>query len=304
MSEENNEADEAADSCCASCGIAEIDDIKLVPCDGCDLVRYCGDGCRENHKSEHEEDCKKRVAELRDELLFKQPESTHLGDCPICSLPIPIDVDKSAVYACCSKVICEGCRHANLMREVGQRITIKCPFCREPSLKTDEEITKLMMKRIEANDPVAMDQWGGKQYEKGDYRSAFEYWTKAAELGDVEAHYKLSLLYRDGDGVAKDEGKEMHHAQEAAIGGHPDARYSIGAYEWNNNRNSDRAVKHWIISATQGDDLSIKMLMEFFRNGCVSKAQLDATLRAHHAAINATKSPQRKAAEKFEKNSC
>ena len=50
--------------CCASCGIAGVDDVKLMPCDGCDLVRYCGDACRELHKSEHEEECKKRNAEL------------------------------------------------------------------------------------------------------------------------------------------------------------------------------------------------------------------------------------------------
>ena len=53
MSEES----EADVSCCASCGITEIDDIKLVPCDGCDLVRYCSDECRQDHKSEHEEVC-------------------------------------------------------------------------------------------------------------------------------------------------------------------------------------------------------------------------------------------------------
>ena len=56
--------------CCASCGIAEIDDIKLKECDGCDLVRYCSDECKRDYKSEHEEACKNRTAELRDELLF------------------------------------------------------------------------------------------------------------------------------------------------------------------------------------------------------------------------------------------
>ena len=106
-------------------------------------------------------------------------------------------------------------------------------------------------------------------------------------------------MYDEGKGVEKDEGKEIHHLEEAAIGGHPGARYSIGAYEWNNNNNADRAVKHWIISATQGDDLSMKTLMEKFRDGCVSKEQLDATLRAHHTALNATKSPQRFAAKKY-----
>jgi hypothetical protein len=35
--------------------------------------------------------CKMRAAELRDEILFEQPESTHLGDCPICLLQLSLD---------------------------------------------------------------------------------------------------------------------------------------------------------------------------------------------------------------------
>ncbi len=53
---------------CASCGVAEVDDVKLKPCDGCDLVRYCSDACQEDHRSEHAGKCKERAAELRDEI--------------------------------------------------------------------------------------------------------------------------------------------------------------------------------------------------------------------------------------------
>lgn len=67
--------DNTPSCCCASCGIAEIDDVKLMDCDDCDLVRYCSDECQRDQKSEHEEECKKRAAELRDELSFKQPEA-------------------------------------------------------------------------------------------------------------------------------------------------------------------------------------------------------------------------------------
>ena len=76
---------------CASCGIAEVDVVKLKECDGCDLVSYCGDACQELHRPEHAGKCKKRAAELRDELLFKQPESSHMGDCPICCLPLSLN---------------------------------------------------------------------------------------------------------------------------------------------------------------------------------------------------------------------
>ena len=103
----------------------------------------------------------------------------------------------------------------------------------------------------------------------------------------------LAWLYQKL-GVEKDEGKEIHHYEEAAIGGHPGARCMLGDYEWNNNKNAERAVKNWIIAATQGDDDAIKTLMKMFKEGWVKKDVLAATLRAHEAAVNATKSPQRR----------
>ena len=284
--------------CCASCGIAEIDDVKLMPCDGCDLVKYCSDECQNNHKSEHEEECKKRAAELRDELLFKQPEGCCLGDCPICSLPLPLDMTKSSMCYSCSKVICNGCNHANKIREKEMRRQYTCPFCRKPNAKTEEERDKQMMKRIEANDPVALSYEGWKQRQEGEYSSACAYFTKAAELGDADAHYRLAIMYNEGEGVEKDKGKYIHHLEEAVIGGHPYARYNLGVHE-NNNGNVERAVKHWIISATQGLDDAIKVLMKAFKQGFVEKDLLASTLRAHKAAVDATNSPQREAAGKL-----
>ena len=49
--------------CCANCGISAIDedDIKLKDCDGgCDLVNYCSDKCQDNHREQHEVECKER----------------------------------------------------------------------------------------------------------------------------------------------------------------------------------------------------------------------------------------------------
>ena len=297
--EENEEAvGTSSSSCCASCGIAEVDDIKLKDCDGCDLVRYCSDECREDHSSEHEEDCKKRAAELRDELLFKQPEGSHLGDCPICSLPLPLDNMKCTMYYCCSKVVCKGCEYANDTRETEMRRVPSCPFCREPAPKTKKELYKLRMKRLEANDPDAIFQEGVKQYEKGEYNSAFEYFTKAAGLGDADAHNNLSILYQNGLGVEKDEGKENYHLEIAAIAGHPRARHNLGCNEGSNG-DIERAVKHFIIAATQGDDDAIKALMIAFKKEYFSKEDLATALRAHKAAVDATKSPQRQAAEEF-----
>eukprot|EP00984_Skeletonema_dohrnii_P006903 scaffold2462_cov120-Skeletonema_dohrnii-CCMP3373.AAC.8 len=285
--------------CCASCGIAELDDIKLITCDACDLVRYCSDQCQQDHRSQHEAMCKERAAELRDEILFKQPESTHVGDCPICCLPHPLDYKKrSMMQTCCSKIICHGCDYANKLREAEARLQQTCPFCRSPLPKTKEENNKNKMRRAAANDPVAIREIGVKHNNEGDYVGAFNYWTKAAELGDVDAHYNLSLLYYMGQGIEEDLEKEVYHLVGAAIAGHLDARSKLGCIEGRNGR-FDRSVKHWIIAANLGHDMSIQFLKDCYADGLVSKEDFAAALRAHQAAVAATKSPQREAAVEF-----
>jgi hypothetical protein len=56
--------------CCASCGIAEVDGIKLKKCTDCDLVQYCSDNCKEEHMPQHEQACKERASILRDEIFY------------------------------------------------------------------------------------------------------------------------------------------------------------------------------------------------------------------------------------------
>ncbi len=262
----NADNNEASTLCCASCGIAENDDVKLKNCTACYLVRYCSVKCQKDHRKQHKRDCRKRAAELHDELLFKQPESTHLGDCPICCLPLPLGSMKSGMMNCCSKVICAGCAYANMRREMEMRLKQTCLFCREAPHNSEEEHDQRRMKRIEANDPVAMVELAINEFNKSNHSSAVEWFNKAAELGYAEAHYKLSSLYQDGHAVEKDEGKALYHLEEAAIGGHPKARHNLGYLEGRNG-NTERAVKHWIIAAKQGDDNSMKALMEAFKGG-------------------------------------
>jgi tetratricopeptide (TPR) repeat protein len=275
--------------CCASCGVGEVDDIKLKTCTACKSVRYCSVKCQRDHRPKHKKACKKRAAELRDEILFKQPESSHLGDCPICCLPLSLGPNnKSSTMACFSKLICIGCDYANYIREMEQKIEHKCPFCRHPTAKSKEEADRNRMKRVEVNDPVALLSVGIKRYDDGDYRSAFEYLSKSAELGDVSAHYTLSNMYRGGAGVEKDEKKKLYHLEVAANGGHDFARYNLGAIEYENGRH-ERAVKHWIIAAKLGYDDSLDALKEGFMMGLVSKEAFAAALRGHQAAVDATK---------------
>ena len=128
---------------CASCGISEIDDVKLTSCPNCDLVRYCSDECQDNHREKHESICKERAAELRDEILFRQPESSHLGDCPICMLPMPLDKEASLMQVCCGKLMCLGCFHAHAKHK--KSLELSCPFCRLCWLETARKCGDSMM---------------------------------------------------------------------------------------------------------------------------------------------------------------
>jgi tetratricopeptide (TPR) repeat protein len=287
-----------ADEVCASCGKAAVDDVKLKLCTACDLVKYCSVECQKNHRPQHKAVCKIRLAELRDDLLFTQPDESHLGECPICCLPLPLDLSKWTVMTCCCKRICNGCYHANYLREMEQGLEERCPFCREELPETDEEIDQNYMERVKVNDPLALFQMGKKQCREGDYEGAFEYLTKAAELGDIEAQYKLATLYDDGLGVDKDEKKEIYYLEEAAIRGHPDARYNLGWHEEENMR-IDRAMKHFIIAAKLGDDGALERVKNGFMDGYASKEDYATSLRGHQAAVDATKSKQRDEAYEY-----
>eukprot|EP00984_Skeletonema_dohrnii_P015126 scaffold6484_cov114-Skeletonema_dohrnii-CCMP3373.AAC.3 len=284
---------------CASCGTAEVDDIKLKTCTACKSVRYCSIACQREHRPQHKRACKKRAAELHDEILFKQPESSYLGDCPICFLPMSLDPEKSIMMTCCSKLICHGCVHSYELRIFQAKLGRTCPFCRHPAPKSEEEEIKNVMKRVKANDPVAMVQMSLRRKEAGDYVTAFRYLSKAAELGDAGAHFELSIFY-EGQCVEKDVKKELYHLEQAAIGGDAIARYNLGCEEEENDM-MDRAIKHWIIAAKLGHDDSLDNLKVCFRGGLVSKEDFAAALRAHQAAVEATKSPQREAAEEAQK---
>eukprot|EP00577_Skeletonema_sp_RCC1716_P019921 CAMPEP_0113399764 /NCGR_PEP_ID=MMETSP0013_2-20120614/15730_1 /TAXON_ID=2843 ORGANISM="Skeletonema costatum, Strain 1716" /NCGR_SAMPLE_ID=MMETSP0013_2 /ASSEMBLY_ACC=CAM_ASM_000158 /LENGTH=312 /DNA_ID=CAMNT_0000284721 /DNA_START=51 /DNA_END=989 /DNA_ORIENTATION=- /assembly_acc=CAM_ASM_000158 len=287
--------------CCASCGVAEVDEIKLKKCNDCDLVRYCSDKCQQEHISQHELSCKERAAELRDEILFRQPASSHLGDCLICLLPISfddsLDANKCFVLDCCSKMFCVGCAFAIAKREREESLEPTCPFCRQSTKKVD---AKKVTKRIQANDPVAFSKMGKRYYDEGDYKGALKYLTKAAELGAVDAHFHLSLWYQAGGrGVEKNKKKELYHTEEAAIGGHPGARQNLACLELRTGR-VQRAVKHFIIAANLGLDDSIKEMKECYKHGVVSKEDFAAALRAYQAAVDAAKSPQREEAAKYD----
>ena len=92
--------------------------------------------------------------------------------------------------------------------------------------------------------------------------------------------------------------KHIYHLEEAAIGGHPEARHRLGCEE-SLNGNFERAKKHFIIAAKLGYHDSLEMIKCLYKQGNASKEDYASALRAYQAAVDATKSQQREEAEAF-----
>jgi len=152
-------------------------------CNKCKEVKYCNAACKKKHRHKHKKACEKRVAELYDEQLFKDPPRRE--ECPICFLLLPLDNNSQTFKSCCGKVICNGCIHAMDLSEGGGDL---CPFCRLTWPSSPEEGSKRIKKHIDAGSGDAY-YFLGCQYALGihdipqDIIKATELWLKAGELG-------------------------------------------------------------------------------------------------------------------------
>jgi TPR repeat protein len=124
-----------------------------------------------------------------------------------------------------------------------------------------------------------------------DHAKALELYHKSAKLGHHSAHYALSNCYREG-GIVEDTRKAKYHGQLAAMAGNVRARYNLGCYEYNAG-NMDRAYKHWMISANDGYDLSMKAVQDGYKSGFVTTDDNAKTTRAYGNSIDKMKSDDR-----------
>jgi hypothetical protein len=285
---------------CAACGDSDDGGGSLKACTGCNLVKYCNRTCQVAHRPAHKKACKKRVVELFDEKLFKQPLPNE--DCPICYLRLPIEGDQKRYQSCCGKMLCGGCVCAHFVA-ASDTARFKCVFCRTEAISSYEEDIERMKKRVEANDAEAMVSLG-TYYELGtmglrqDHAKALELLHKSAKLGNHIAHHNLSICYQNGDIVEKDIRKETYHRQLAAMAGNIHARYNLGCDEYNAG-NMDRAYKHYMISANDGCDLAMKAVQEGYNSGFVTKDDYAKTTRAYGNTIDEMKSDDRDRAAAF-----
>ena len=284
-------------SICANCG-KEGTDVTNT-CNKCNLVMYCNAVCKKKHRSKHKKQCERRVAELQDEKLFKEPPSED--DCPICYLMLPKLGTGRTYMACCGKIMCCGCIHAPVYDNQGNVIAERtCPFCRTPAPTSDEKYVKRYKHRSELNDADAILNLGG-YYALGEYglsqnmAKALELWHRAGELDSAQSYYNIGIAYDTGDGVALDERKAIHYYELAAIGGNVHARHNLGCTEGKSG-NYDRALKHWMIAAGSGYTDSLKNIKRMCKSGLAMKDDYANALRAYQAHLDKIKSDLREKA--------
>ena len=143
---------------CANCG-KEGNSGEMNTCNRCKMVKYCNAVCKKKHRSKHKKKCDRRVAELHDEQLFKQPPPKY-EDCPICFLRMPSFDTGSTYMPCCGKVICSGCFYGNAHIDLDKQL---CVFCRIPSPKSGEEVLKRIKEAwkpiLTSIQPVTAMEW-------------------------------------------------------------------------------------------------------------------------------------------------
>ena len=178
-----------------------------------------------------------------------------------------------------------------------------CPFCRTPVPTDDASALARIQKRVHKGDAEAINHLGNTYYygELGltqDVPRAIELWTEAAELGSLEAHGRLGLVYYTGNGAEEDKARGINHWQQAAMQGHASSRNNIGVVEYG-NKNYDLAVQHYMISAKMGYEPSLNKIKEMFMEGHATKAQYTEVLRGYQGALEEMKSPQREEAKRL-----
>ncbi|EJK73900.1 hypothetical protein THAOC_04457 [Thalassiosira oceanica] len=283
---------------CANCGKEASDAVKLKNCNACHLVKYCCVACQKTHRKQHKKACKKRAAELKDERLYSQGQERPEGDfCPICMLAIPLPMpEHSAFMVCCLQTVCHGCDWAAQKRGM-----IDCPFCREPRPRDDKPALSLVKKRVAAKDPKAIEHLATKYFFgrmglKRNLSRAIKLWEEAAELGSIEAHFKLANRYRYGQGVVQDMAKAVDHMEKAAMKGHVASRCNLGDLEFRNG-NKERALRHLLIAAKMGDKLAVANVQSMFVEGLATKQQYADALKGYQDAVEEMKSPERDEAQ-------
>jgi TPR repeat protein len=201
---------------------------------------------------------------------------------------------------CCGKTICSGCCFA-----VARHGSDCCPFCRAPTPDEAGYVKQLKM-RVECDDARAYYELGHITFNghqelnvAQDRDKGLKLWQRAGELGCATAYSSLAYVYREGEGVPRDEGKARHYYELAVMGGNARARHFLGYLE-SRAGNVEIAFKHWTISAGSGNVNSLSNIQMACMSGeFAAKAHYEKALRAYQQYLEDIRSEPRDEAAAF-----
>ena len=86
------------------------------------------------------------------------------------------------------------------------------------------------------------------------------------------------------------------------MAGHESARYNLGYIEYSSSGNTERAIKHWMISASAGHRESMAVIRRPFKRGLVQTDAYELMLKAYNHSCEEMRSKVREDAAYFKEN--
>lgn len=148
-------------------------------------------------------------------------------------------------------------------------------FSKSIDMDSQEFKLKTVLLQIKANawDSKALLDAGKKGYQpqsgEPNFLNALHFFQKAAVQGNAESEYYLSLMYRDGKGVAKDSDTHLKLMQKSSDHGFGQASYELAERNLaSHDADSKQQGIQWLIKAAdQGNMVAAKKLADSYMSG-------------------------------------
>lgn len=244
---------------------------------------------------------------MEEEKLFATPISDHMGDCPVCRMSYGFDSDlfltsgNSSMYAklltalpCCSRQICSTCSYAIVATCAKMGKSPRCPFCREIFLPKShmgrDRYKQHLLERCTEQDPLLLFELAELSLADNEIeiQVAFDYFLKAAYLGHAHSMFEVGVWLKAGYSNDMVKNNKEWFFSQAAINGHPIARYFLGMIKV---RQADfkSAVHHLKIASFQGVTIATKELLTLCRYGHCANDDCAEALRKHSEKVKEIK---------------
>ncbi len=106
---------------------------------------------------------------------------------------------------------------------------------------------------ISISSPQAFADSAKEAYRNGDYATAFQEWTQAAEAGNADAQFNLAYMYENGQGVHQDLFAAIKWYELAARQNYPTAKAMMNSVRRKIQEENERNILKWLPKADAGD---------------------------------------------------